>query len=88
MAAITLAATSFFAAPAVEASLENTSIRTGRVADFHVVVTDTPEWDTIVVPLESSFPGVVLVRCATGEYRFNGEIGRASAERIAISFCN
>ena len=86
LAAITLAATSLLASP-VEASVDNTAIRRGRVGDFHVIVTDTPVWDTVVVPLPST-PGVVLVRCSTGDYRFNGAIGRASAHVIATEYCN
>lgn len=87
VAAIALAATSLLAAP-VEASVENTAIRRGRVAGFNVVVTDTPTYDTIVVPFEETFPGIVLVRCSTGDYRFNDEIGRASAHKIATEYCH
>ena len=86
VAAIALAATSLLAAP-VEASVENTAIRTGRIGDFHVIVTDTPVFDTVVVPLPGT-PGVVLVRCSTGDYRFNDAIGRASAHQIATEYCN
>ena len=87
LAALTLAATSLLAAPA-EASVENTAIRRGRIAGYNVVVTDTPEYDTIVVPFEDTFPGIVLVRCHSGDYRFNDEIGRASAHVIATEYCS
>lgn len=87
IAAIALAATSVFAAP-VEASIEDTAIRKGNVAGFSVIATDTPYWDTIVVPFHSRLPGVVLVRCSTGDYRYNSNIGADSARLIATDWCN
>nr|BDD47424.1 hypothetical protein 2 [Pelagibacteraceae bacterium] len=86
LAALTLAVTTLFASP-VEASVENTAIRRGNVAGYNVVVTDTPYWDTIVVPYETTFPGIVLVNCSTGDFRFEG-VSREGARQISIAYCH
>ena len=86
IAAITLAATSLFAVPA-EASIEDTYIQEGRVAGFNIIASVSPEWDTLIIPM-GGYPGVVLVNCHTGDFRFNDHISRPSALAVANSWCN
>ena len=85
LAALTLAATSLLAAPAAEAV--PVAIKTGKSAGFHVVAVDTPEWDTVIVPLPAEYPGVVSVRCTTGDYKHNPVIPANAAREIALSWC-
>ena len=87
LAAITLAASTFFV-PSAQASVEDTAIREGRVGGYNAIVTDTLYWDTIVIPFPGRYPGVVLVRCSTGDFRYNEEIGAVSARSIAIDYCH
>ena len=88
-AVLTLAASMFTGTPA-EAREDGRYIRDGRVAGFHVIVAATPHqtlWDTIIVPLDG-YPGVVTVKCGTGDYVYNNEIGANSALKIARSWCS
>ena len=85
LVAITLATSSLFAAPAAEAV--PVAIQTGKSAGFHVVAVDTPQWDTIIVPLPSEYPGVLAVRCTTGDYKHNPALPSEAAREIAKSWC-
>ena len=85
LAALTVAAGTLLAAPAAEAV--PVAIKTGKSAGFHVVAVDTPQWDVIIVPLPSEYPGVVAVRCTTGDYKHNPELPSNAAREIAQSWC-
>jgi len=87
-AGLTLAASMSMATPA-EAREDGRYVRNGNVAGFHVIVSATPHqslWDTIIVPLDG-FPGVVTVKCGSGNYVYNSEIGASSALKIARAWC-
>ena len=85
LVAITLATSSLFAVPSAEAV--PVAIKTGKSAGFHVVAVDSPEWDTVIVPLPADYPGVVAIRCSTGDYTHNPVIPANSAREIALSWC-
>ena len=85
LAALTVAAGTLLSASAAEAV--PVAIQTGTSAGFHVLAVDTPQWDTIIVPLPSNYPGVVAVRCTTGDYKHNPELPAHSARQIAKSWC-
>lgn len=86
---MTLAASLLTATPA-EAREDGRYIKEGRLAGFHTIVSATPHqelWDTIVIPLQG-FPGVVSVKCGTGDFVFNEHIGRNSARSVASAWCS
>jgi len=82
-------ATALLTATPAEAREDGRYVRNGNVAGFHVIVSATPHqslWDTIIVPLDG-FPGVVTVKCGSGNYVYNEEIGASSALKIARAWC-
>ena len=88
-ASIALASSLLTATPA-EAREDGRYIKEGKVANFYVIVSATPHnslWDTIVIPLPGK-PGVVSVKCGTGDFTFNEHIGRNSARSIASTWCS
>jgi len=83
-------AASLLTATSAEAREDGRYIEEGKVAGFHVIVSATPHnslWDTIIIPLQG-FPGVVSVKCGTGDFVFNEHIGRNSARSVAAAWCS
>ena len=83
-------ATALLTATPAEAREDGRYVRNGNVAGFHVIVAATPHqslWDTIIVPLDG-LPGVVTVKCGSGNYVYNEEIGASSALKIARAWCS
>ena len=88
-AGIALTASLLTATPA-EAREDGRYIQEGKVAGFHVIVSATPHnslWDTIIIPLQG-FPGVVSVKCGTGDFVFNEHISRTTARSVASTWCS